>query len=42
LSHQQSGIQELADAALIIFRSMRMTNNSLHKKIRYREVDLED
>ena len=42
LSHQQSGIQELADAALTIFRSMRLTNNSLHKKIRYREVHLED
>lgn len=42
LCHQQSGIQELADAALTIFRSQRMTNNSLHKKIRYKEVDLED
>jgi nicotinamidase-related amidase len=42
LSHQQTGIQELADAALTIFRSQRMTNNSLHKKIRYKEVDLED
>jgi nicotinamidase-related amidase len=41
LSHQQSGIQELADAALTIFRSQRMTNNSLHKKIIYKEVDLE-
>ncbi len=42
LSHQQSGIQELADAALTICRSMRMTNNSLDKKISYTEVDLED
>jgi nicotinamidase-related amidase len=42
LTHQQSGIQGLADAALTIIRSMHMTNNSLHKIIRYREVDLED
>jgi nicotinamidase-related amidase len=42
LSHQQAGIQELADAALTIFRSQSMINNSLYEKIRYKEVDLED
>ena len=32
LSHQQAEIQELADAALTIFRSQSMTNNSLYEK----------
>jgi len=42
LCHQNSGIQELKDAALAIFRRQNMTNNSLHEKIGRKTVNLSD